>query len=409
MSEWGSRADEAAQSVRALFGRRLLGMPFTHLARVDYPIARPTRGPWHYWWQAHYIDALVDESLRHHRAGSHDHARTITRLARRTLATVGIRNVFQFPNHYYDDMAWLLLAAQRVAVLDDLDALDLLDSPALPRLPRPVLTTAARSLRHRVLAGDTPDLGGGVFWNDDHDFKNVPATAPVALFRARIGDLAGAARLIDWIYDHLHDPTTGLLMDGIRMLPGAQTMVVPHVFTYNQGTVLAVLTELAEAGHPGAATRAARLVDAIATHLTRADDPDAQGLSPNALRVHGDGDGGLFTGILVRYLALAARSPGLEDATRQSAAHLVRTNAQLFWDGRQSRSLPRRFGMPHAQVFVFSPDPARPASETQPHGIPVELSTQVQAWTTLEAAAALNDAPPARNPRPRRRFGWQPS
>ena len=406
MSEWGSRADEAAQSVRALFGRRLLGMPFTHLARVDYPIARPTRGPWHYWWQAHYIDALVDESLRHHRAGSHDHARTITRLARRTLATVGIRNVFQFPNHYYDDMAWLLLAAQRVAVLAELPGLG---GGRLLCLPRLIPAIAARSLRARVFAGDTPDLGGGVFWNDDHDFKNVPATAPVALFRARIGDTEGAARLVDWIYDNLQDPTTGLLMDGIRMLPAGHTTTVPHLFTYNQGTVLGVLTELAEAAQPDAADRAAHLVRAVSTHLTRADDPDAIGLSPTALRVHGDGDGGLFTGILVRYLALAARSPALDSATRGSAADLVRANALLLWDGRQSRSLPGNVGMPLRQVAVFSPDPARPASETQPPGIPVELSTQVQAWTTLEAAAALTDEPPARNPTTRRRSGSTPS
>lgn len=406
MSGWGPRADEAARSVRALFGRRLLGMPFTHLARVDYPIARPTRGPWHYWWQAHYIDALVDDALRHHRAGNDGHARAMTRLACRTLATVGIRNVFTFPNHYYDDMAWLLLAAQRLAVLADLPRLG---GGRLPSLPRLIPAIAARSLRARVFAGDTLDLGGGVFWNDDHDFKNVPATAPVALFRARIGDIEGAARLVDWIYDNLQDPTTGLLMDGIRMLPGGHTTTVPHLFTYNQGTVLGVLTELAKASHPGAADRAARLVRSIVTHLTRADDPESKGLPLNALRVHGDGDGGLFTGILVRYLALASRSPSLDGVTRESAAQLVRTNAQLFWDGRRSRSLPGMVGMPPRQVSVFSPDPARPASETQPPGIPVELSTQVQAWTTLEAAAALTDEPPARNPTTRRRSGSTPS
>ena len=47
---------------------------------------------------------------------------------------------------------------------------------------------------------------------------------------------------------------------------------------------------------------------------------------------HGDGDGGLFTGILVRYLALAARSPALPSATREVAARLVRDNAHLLWD-----------------------------------------------------------------------------
>ena len=38
-------------------------------------------------------------------------------------------------------------------------------------------------------------------------------------------------------------------------------------------------------------------------------------------------------------------------------------------------------------MAIFSPDPARPADDAQRPGVPVELSTQVQAWTVLEAAA----------------------
>jgi len=45
--------------------------------------------------------------------------------------------------------------------------------------------------------------------------------------------------------------------------------------------------------------------------------------------------------------------------------------------------------MPPTPVLVFSPDPAVPARESQPDGIPLELSTQLQAWMTLEAAATL--------------------
>lgn len=375
MTEWDQRARAAADSVRRLFGRRLLGMPFTHLARVDHPVSRPVFGPWNYWWQAHYIDALVDESIREHARGNDALARHARRLAQRTLVSVGIRNVGRFTNAYYDDMAWMLLAAHRLEM----------HGATHGPLPRGTRAHAGRALRRTISRGDTPDLGGGVFWNTAHDFKNLPATGPWSLFRARIGDLARAEALIDWSYTHLHDPSTGLLQDGIEIDPDGGTRRTPHIFTYNQGTVLGTLTELATRGHRESAARATDLVASVHAHLTT----DAGGRL--ALRTHGDGDGGLFTGILVRYLALAARSPALPSATREVAARLVRDNAHLLWEGRESRSMSKTLGMPSSQVTVFSPDPAAPARESQPPGIPIELSTQLQAWTILEAAASLSE------------------
>ncbi|OPZ53776.1 MAG: Glycosyl hydrolase family 76 [bacterium ADurb.BinA028] len=163
---------------------------------------------------------------------------------------------------------------------------------------------------------------------------------------------------------------------------------MPDVFTYNQGTVLAALVTLGDAT---SLDRAETLVSAIAAHLTT--DPDQR-----VLRTHGDGDGGLFTGILARYLALAAHSPALADGARQVARELVRGTAEAFWSGRQLRSAPTTSGMPSApatalpSVAVFSPDPTVSAEQTQPRGIPLELSTQLQAWMTLEAAATLATA-----------------
>ena len=63
---WSFRADEAARSVTRLFGQRLLFLPGTHIAAI----VRPSGGlknlarPWHYWWQAHYVDCLVDTGRR---------------------------------------------------------------------------------------------------------------------------------------------------------------------------------------------------------------------------------------------------------------------------------------------------------------------------------------------------------
>ena len=61
---WAERAQAAADSVNAGFGHRLFGLvPGTWIARTSRPAPRGG-GPWHYWWQAHYLDCLVDASWR---------------------------------------------------------------------------------------------------------------------------------------------------------------------------------------------------------------------------------------------------------------------------------------------------------------------------------------------------------
>ncbi|HRW20254.1 MAG TPA: glycoside hydrolase family 76 protein [Dermatophilaceae bacterium] len=369
----------AAESVRTLFGRRMLGLPGTYLPDVSWPGRRQWFGPWHYWWLAHFIDCLVDEAQRERAAGHDERADRAETIAHQLLRTLRWRNVFRFVNHYYDDMAWLLLAAHR---LDRLDG-------GLPVSPtrRRVAQTAGRQLRTQVLSADTDDLGGGLYWNDHRDFKNVPATGPAAIFFARIGDTERARRLVDWLYANLHDPEQGLFLDGIRIGPDGATTTVRDIYTYNQGTVLGALVEL---GDPISLRRASELIGAVHDGLARPG-------SHLTLTTHGGHDGGLFTGITARYLAMAARSPGIDPTAREQAAALVHGTAEALWSGREEVTtaggldgLRRRLtGMPPATACVFSPDPAVPARESQPRGIPVELSTQLQAWMVLEAAATL--------------------
>ncbi len=86
------------------------------------------------------------------------------------------------------------------------------------------------------------------------------------------------------------------MLDGI-WLRGGEEVLVPDVWSYNQGTVLAALVTL---GDRESRDRAAALVAAVDARLTVEVD------GVQVLRTHGGGDGGLFTGILVRHLALAA-------------------------------------------------------------------------------------------------------
>ncbi len=360
-----TRAAESERSVGILFGTRLVGMPFTHLAHVAHPSPSFVGGSWNYWWQAHYLDAIVDAGLRLLRSGDHRGALEHVALGNRLVATIRVRNVGRFTNRYYDDMAWLALAIDRLRLLTDR-----LPSARSPRR----LRVGDRALTARLRSAMTGDLGGGLFWNTARDFKNVPATGPAALHLARSGDLEAARLLVDWVYARLLAADTGLFLDGIRLTAGGEH-VVTDVYTYNQGTVLGALLTL---GDDTSLERAGRLVNAVAAHLT------APGVDRSPLVTHGGGDGGLFTGILVRYLALAAGHPSLDGEARSTAQRLVLDTCDGFWLGRDERTLPDG-----RRASVFSPDAARPAAEAQPPGLAIELSTQLQAWMTLEGAATL--------------------
>ncbi len=419
----------AAESVRQLFGARLFGLPGSFLPHVSWPDRRRWSGPWHLWWMAHYLDCLVDAAYRCRRVGTAQGGADPAAQAHRLLRTIRWRNFGGFTNPYYDDMGWLLLAAQRLHELA-------VSAPVPARInsrSSRLTDAVARAVTPRLLAARTADLGGGLYWNTDHDFKNIPATGPAAIYFARRGATELARSLVDWMYAVLHDTDSGLFWDGIRLVPGPG-QIVRDIYTYNQGLVLGTLLQL---GEPADLSRAAVLIEAIETGLTQSTsftmvpgydphsgiadqvgdtDPHPSGrrpqhdrfdaAPPDHLRVltsHGGHDGGLFTGILVRYLALAARHPGMDRLAARTAARLTSATAEALWHGRRhladqssrnSAVLARQAaasatGPDAASAAVFSPDPARPAAATQPLGSIVELSTQVQAWMILEAAARL--------------------
>ena len=425
LTTWQDRADHAAQSVTALFGRKLVFLPGTHLGAVLWqgkrpPVqgappagqdaeamaqlpgqwlaalrrARPAAGlvlPWHYWWQAHYVDCLVDTGLRELGGGATPAARfngpdrpSAGHLASRLVTGIRLRNALRFVNSYYDDMAWLALATLRLDRLAE----------ETRRPGRRRNASVRASLALQFDAACTDDLGGGTFWNKKRDFKNTPSTAPVALFYARTGRPDRAQALLDWLDTTLFDPEQGLYLDGARLDQAGDVVIERAVYTYNQGPVLGALLEV---GGEANLARAAVLVEAVQRLLTVQAGSGVQG---SMLRCEGTGDGGLFTGILCRYLALAAADTRLPEATRAAAARLVTDTAETFWSGRRAVGSGEA-GARKAGKSIFSMHAAQPAGATYPPGASVELATQLQAWMTLEAAASVSasrppaDAPPA--------------
>ncbi|MEL4163951.1 glycoside hydrolase family 76 [Corynebacterium bovis] len=314
---WDHRADLAEQAVAERHAARLWGIPRTNLAVIAWP---PTSRDkiffrWHYWWQAHYIDCQVDAAQRRS---------TRLRLGqiRRTIRGMRLRNFGRLTaNNYYDDKAWLALALERTENLRKYGTVRYRDA-----------------LEENILDGIDP-LTGVLPWRSNETFYNVPTNGPAAILAARTGRLDVARRLTDWVFETLINDD-GLVLDGLRMRmhgPEQETAVHP----YCQGVMIGACVEIARAMREEAGvgpdevspvgveyiTRAQGLVRAVARSMATRD---------NVIDWRtGGGDGGLFKGILARYLALAAVAlPGEDRSTRETrrlAGQLVTASAGSVW------------------------------------------------------------------------------
>lgn len=357
---WANRAASAEAAITTRHLRKLWGLPGTQLGVVAWPAAGKQRrfGTWHYWWQAHLLDNLVDAQVRDPQP---------ERLERITRQVRGhrLRNVGRWTNDYYDDMAWLALALERAGRLAGVERPKALDT-----------------LADQFLTSWVPEDGGGIPWRKQDQFFNAPANGPAGIFLARTeGRLRRAQQMADWIDETLIDPETHLVFDGIK---GGS--LVRAQYTYCQGVVLGLETELAaRTEDPRHAERVHRLVAAVAEHMA----------TDGVLKGAGGGDGGLFHGILARYLALVATAlpaGGPEDETaRATAGSLVLSSAQTAWDNRATvEDLPlfSAFWERDAQVPTAGTQDAQfVEGAVNSSEIPErDLSVQLAGWMVMEAA-----------------------
>ncbi|MCW2729784.1 MAG: fructose-bisphosphate aldolase [Mycobacterium sp.] len=364
---WANRAASAEAAVAKRHYRKLWRLPGTQLGVCAWPPSKQDLRfrNWNYWWQAHLLDCLVDAQARDPQP------------ERRTTIEHQIRghkwrNAGKWTNDYYDDMAWLALALERAG------------SVAGVEHPK-----ALEKLADQFLNAWVPEDGGGIPWRKQDQFFNAPANGPAGIFLARYDRLRRAQQMADWIDETLIDPDTHLVFDGIK---GGS--MVRAQYTYCQGVVLGLEVELAartkDTRHP---ERVHRLVDAIADNM-------APG---GVIQGAGGGDGGLFNGILARYLALTANllpEDGPKDtAARATAKELVLKSAQSAWDNRQTVDGLPLFGafwdrtaeLPKAggkdAQFV---EGAVNASEVPER----DMSVQVSGWMLMEAAHTVADETP---------------
>ncbi len=369
---WANRAASAEAAIAKRHLKKLWGLPGTQLGVVAWPPTKKDKkfSTWHYWWQAHLLDCLVDAQARDPQEERHT-------LIARQIRGHHLRNAGKWVNNYYDDMAWLALALERAGRVVGIE--------------RP---GALKKLSEQFLNSWVPEDGGGIPWRKEDQFFNAPANGPAGIFLARYGDrLQRAEKMGDWIDSVLIDPETHLVFDGIKA-----GSLVRAQYTYCQGVVVGLETELAvRTGDERHAQRASRLIAAI----------DEQMAPEGVLKGAGGGDGGLFNGVTARYLALAALElPGdSEENTkaRETARKVVLKSAQSAWDYRQTvDGLPlfgpfwdRNADIPGAPgadgdqgaQFVQGAVNSSAAPER-------DLSVQVSGWMLMEAANTLESATP---------------
>lgn len=291
---WEQRAAESRRRLVAEYWdgcSQLLRLRPGALARLGW--LRPW-GAWNYWWQALGLEALLD-GVESGDPGAGQRARSL-------VAGIAHRNGGDLTaNDFYDDLAWLGLAAARAHRLGLIDA----EIPV--------------ALADAVHTGADPQLGG-FRWRVGDDFHNVAATAPAGMLLAATWDLVDhpdrleeARRAATWLHEQLVTPT-GCVWDGCRVRAG---VLVPEgpLWSYNIGTVAGLDIALARTADAleqrRLLDRAARVVRAgtSALHAGLTDVPRAELLDevhPDAVWRDELGDGSgvdpqLFRGILARY------------------------------------------------------------------------------------------------------------
>lgn len=245
----------------------------------------------HYWWNAHALDVLIDA---YQRTNDSKYLIRINTL----VDNWSNNNGGTIYKDYYDDMEWFALSLFR----------------AYEVTGNSTFLTMSTNLWDDIKTGKNSNQGGGIAWRKSQlDYKNVPANAPAIIYACRRHQKWGhsweldlATELYTWLKNTLRE-SSGRINDGINREGNGQ--IDYWQFTYNHGTFIGAALEMYQS--TGNSTY---LNDAIATadYAIQSADMVTNGIFKN----EGDRDASLFKGILVRYLSLLAQEAAVPGARR---------------------------------------------------------------------------------------------
>ncbi|OXA90050.1 glycoside hydrolase family 76 protein [Flavobacterium hercynium] len=308
----------------------------------------------HYWPNAHVLDVLVDGFLR---TGNENYKTKMKAL----VQGIKIKNGNTYDNVFNDDMLWLANSCLRAFdATQDQDYKDVADF-----------------LWERIkLSWSDNVFGGGITWKQDTPRqKNAVSNAPAVILAMRLyaidknpDDLDWAKKIYEWQKNNLVDPVSGAVWDNISETNGVVTTNKDWVFTYNMGTWIGAGLRLYET-----TKEQTYLDDAVKSGRTVLTSPKL--VSEGLLRDEGQGDGGLFKGILVRYFTELIEQPTINATDSEKFAAFLKFNAQSFY----SKGILRPT-MLSGNNWMTAPKA----------GANVDLTTQLSGVMLIEAAAKLD-------------------
>lgn len=221
---WEERANQAQAALDSFFWNEAIKM-----YNIETPCPNGECNTiFHYWWMAHAVDVLVDGLQR---TGENWYAKRLSAFHEGLLQ----RNGGMWPNELYDDMEWMALAWLRAYQATGVEG----------------YKDTALLLWNDIQTGWNEHMGGGIAWQKSQlDYKNTPANAPAAILAARLYQAFGEASNLEWalkIYrwqkEHLVDPATGFVWDGMNRT-GDGKIDKDWKYSYNQGVFIGAAVEL---------------------------------------------------------------------------------------------------------------------------------------------------------------------
>lgn len=302
----------------------------------------------HYWPQAHALDVLIDAYLR-----TSDNA--YKAYFDQWFEGVKIKNGNTFRNDFYDDMEWNALAILR----------------AYQATKDTKYKEAALQIWEYIKVGWNDNAGGGITWKKGmENSKNACSNGPACILAARLyqefGDEANkewALKIYNWEKSTLFNSNNGMVYDNIDSNTGE--IKKEWIFTYNQGTFIGSAVELYKI-----LNEKAYLNDAVLA----ADYTISSLVDNSILKSEGDGDGGLFKGIFVRYFTDLIQQDRLDIAAKKRYIQFLKHNAETLWEEGTNKT----------SVFFGTDWRTKPGASTG-------LTEQLSGCMLIEAIALLED------------------
>ena len=339
--DWGATADSMQASTYSLY-----------ISANGSFNMRPGGSYGGYWPNAHALHVFVDAYTR---TGNGMYLDRMKKL----LNSIKSNNGGTFSNVFNDDMLWLGNACVRAyEATDDEEYLEV-----------------AEFLWHDVLESYSEVFGGGITWKKDTpNLKNAVSNGPTIVLATRLYNVTQNEYYLDWAKDlytwqkaNLVDPQTGLVWDNIELIEGVPTVKKDWIFTYNAGTWIGSGLRLFQiTGENG------YLIDALQTaksSMTRSEI-STEGI----LKDEGQGDGGLFKGVFVRYFTELIQEPAISQADHQEMVDFLEFNATTF----------HKSGLKKPEMLSGSNWRQLPGDGT-------DLTTQLSGMMLIEAAALLQN------------------